>query len=234
MSRNLTQHVCLNRLAAVVLMRTIPALSLAFWTAVTAAKAQSFSGAVLTVRVYNHAGVPDKIVWDAQQVAGKILRKAGIGTIWIACLKEEADRYRACRTAPGVADVILLIVSRPMEVPGAGPEAGGLALPLGDDSSVGRAYAFYPRVEEAVRRYGRMGPATLLGHVIAHEIGHLLLGPAAHAPLGIMRLWWWPEDLQRIATGKLLFFPDQARAMQAELSRRAEHEMASRRVRPPD
>src|SRR5439155_9221543 len=37
----------------------------------------------------------------------------------------------------------------------------------------------------------------LLGRAMAHELGHLLLGTAAHSPRGLMRAYWRVQDLQR-------------------------------------
>jgi hypothetical protein len=51
------------------------------------------------------------------------------------------------------------------------------------------ATIYYPRVEE----YAKERIAThsqILGHAIAHEMGHLLLGPVPHARFGIMRGEW--------------------------------------------
>jgi hypothetical protein len=45
------------------------------------------------------------------------------------------------------------------------------------------------------RRKGRIG-----GHVIAHEVAHVLIGPG-HSEEGIMRGVWSPYDLQRISWG---------------------------------
>ena len=38
--------------------------------------------------------------------------------------------------------------------------------------------------------------AVLLGRAIAHEIGHLLLGSAEHARLGLMRALWSNDELR--------------------------------------
>ena len=60
----------------------------------------------------------------------------------------------------------------------------------------------------------------LLGHAIAHEIGHLLLNSSAHSPAGIMRARWNTKDLLRAARGDLLFNALQAESMRGEVLRR--------------
>ena len=46
--------------------------------------------------------------------------------------------------------------------------------------------------------------AVLLGYVIAHELGHLLLGPG-HAKQGVMRPSWERSDFKAISQGFLKF-----------------------------
>jgi len=46
--------------------------------------------------------------------------------------------------------------------------------------------------------------AHIFGHVIAHELGHLL-GLESQTPKGIMRADWNSADLQDAACGYLLF-----------------------------
>jgi hypothetical protein len=60
----------------------------------------------------------------------------------------------------------------------------------------------------------------VLGCAIAHEIGHLLLGPNRHSVSGIMRARWDRRDIREELQGAMLFTPQQARLMQAEMQRR--------------
>jgi len=47
------------------------------------------------------------------------------------------------------------------------------------------AFVFYHRVEEESRN-GISSTSTILGHIMAHELGHLLLGEDSHSADGIM------------------------------------------------
>jgi len=64
---------------------------------------------------------------------------------------------------------------------------------------------------------------------IAHEIGHLLLNLETHSATGIMRGDWDLRDLQGVATGFLLFTPQQAEIIRTEVARRASRPDSSRR-----
>jgi hypothetical protein len=57
---------------------------------------------------------------------------------------------------------------------------------------------FYSRVDELAVQ-GRARGERILGHAMADDIGHLLLGPNAHSPRGIMRGLWFPRLYSRAA-----------------------------------
>ncbi|MEO8131278.1 MAG: hypothetical protein ABI822_29545 [Bryobacteraceae bacterium] len=48
---------------------------------------------------------------------------------------------------------------------------------------------------------------------MAHEIGHVLLGPGAHSPNGLMRENWYAKDLLRAEQGTQVFAPQQKRRL---------------------
>jgi hypothetical protein len=62
----------------------------------------------------------------------------------------------------------------------------------------------------------------VLGGAMAHEIGHLFLGPNSHSPVGIMRAGWKEEDLKRASQAGLMFTADEARRIRAEIRHRQE------------
>jgi hypothetical protein len=71
---------------------------------------------------------------------------------------------------------------------------------------------FWKRVQELHTDF-QVDPAGILGSVMAHEMGHLLLGSHAHAISGIMRGHWDSTELHKIAMGTLLFLPSQEHQM---------------------
>jgi hypothetical protein len=73
-------------------------------------------------------------------------------------------------------------------------------------------------------RHVSMG--QVLGHVIAHEVGHLLLNQQVHSPHGIMRGEWSFVDFRDMTSGMLLFTPEQAEYLRADVrSRNSRQEM---------
>ena len=74
------------------------------------------------------------------------------------------------------------------------------------------AYAFYDRVEEFALERG-LDTATTVGCVMAHEIGHLLLGRHSHSRAGMMRAVWGQDEVLRIAAGDLAFNESEAKTL---------------------
>jgi hypothetical protein len=202
---------------------------IALGTVLAAAGAQDSQTPVVTVRVYDLAGVSGKTLAKAEAEAQHLLRRAGIETEWLACPKnrDEEDRYPACQKPIRPADVILQIVPQAMEGYEVGPKAFGFALPSGDGGPARHAYVFFRRVEQAARENDKISLVTLLGYVIVHETGHLLLGPAMHSPRGIMRAQWQPEEFREMESGRLIFPSQQARVLQARVEERVKSETAA-------
>lgn len=89
-------------------------------------------------------------------------------------------------------------------------------------------YVFYSSVEGLARRQSKahVGSAQILGHAMAHEIGHLVLNQESHSPTGIMRGDWNLKDLQDAIYGYLLFTPPQCEVIRAEVGRRISQQKA--------
>ena len=62
---------------------------------------------------------------------------------------------------------------------------------------------------------------VLLGAMMAHEIGHLLMGVNSHSREGIMSIPWDAHKLQQVNLGRLGFTPGQAATLKAEALHRA-------------
>lgn len=78
------------------------------------------------------------------------------------------------------------------------------------------AYAFYGRIVDLAEHNGAE-VAKMLGHVIAHEIGHLLLPYDSHAPRGVMRAEWDREQFEDMFKGLLTFPPEQAALIRTQV-----------------
>ena len=196
-----------------------------------AAAASSETSLAITIHVVNYAGVAPKTLTEAEEVATGIFRKAGVETRWAdTVLSAENDQENSAGdAAPTLADIQLSIFPREMsDRIGLASDAMGLAPGTGSDRRI--VYVFDSTVEtlfwRLVRAHcsGRMGrpvsKAQILGRAIAHEVGHLLLNQQLHSAHGIMRGGWGVAEMRDATYGKLLFTPQQAEVLRADVRRR--------------
>ena len=157
----------------------------------------------LTVVVYNDAGVPARVVESAKEAAERIYRDAGVAVAW----KDHND------PATGTTELFVRIVRRSLNLPG---EDFGIAFVGGDGRGV-QADIFYSGIEQLTSN-SSANPAQVLGHVMAHELGHLLLGMNSHSRQGIMQAHWTDQQLGQMSKGIVKFDKRQAKAIGATLT----------------
>src|SRR6185369_601492 len=90
---------------------------------------------------------------------------------------------------------------------------------------------FYGDVQALAQACG-VNSEVLFGFVIAHELGHLLLGPHAHAGLGLMRPVWTRTDvLNGVAQGQFHFSAAEGERIRRRLQCHADASWVSSRSR---
>jgi len=62
--------------------------------------------------------------------------------------------------------------------------------------------------------------AVILGHVMLHELGHLLLGVGSHGATGLMHVPWHRKELEQADQGALLFTPWEAETLRRNAAAR--------------
>ena len=95
-------------------------------------------------------------------------------------------------------------------------QALGYALPCAER---GMQVTIYADRVEVVSRTNLAAFYRVLGHAIAHEVGHVLLRSGAHDTTGLMRGAWAKSDWQRAAVTIIPFTPGQAGCVRQELLR---------------
>ena len=162
------------------------------------------------IAVYNQAEISQKTVLRSEKIASEIFRDAGIETQWINCdvLAESRDNS-SCSRIPASVRFDLHILRSSLDLP---KEVLGLAFVPA--VGMGRhADLFYDSVAR-MQKSSSIDGYVILGHVAAHELGHLLMGKA-HTTWGLMRANWTHEDLSDAARGQLLFSKEQAERLKA-------------------
>jgi hypothetical protein len=74
---------------------------------------------------------------------------------------------------------------------------------------------------------------VILGRVITHELGHLLLGKNAHSAAGIMHARWRAQDLGLSRQAAMLFLPGEAKRIRAQVMARTVGQLSLMSVELP-
>jgi hypothetical protein len=166
----------------------------------------------VTVLVHNYAHLPRQILSDAKDRTSLIFRKAGVEVEWADCPLNDEDpsSYPEC---PAVVDATQLFL-RIFPKTAAKMEDGGQAFVAARIANI-----FWNRVEERAQRLNVSAP-RVMGHTIAHELGHLLLGSNSHSPVGIMTARWSAQVLTRICQEGLYFNRQQSEVIRSEVRNR--------------
>ena len=198
----------------VLLFLLLPTTSSNLW-AKSPVRGESPLSALVAISVYNDAEVPANVLARAENEASQVFRQAGIKVHWLNCripaASEEASR--ACREAIFPEHLHLRIVRKSAGLKG---ETMGISFQSNDGRGC-YADLFYDPMEQLHKSDGT-DMATLLGHVAAHEIGHLLLGTNSHSPAGIMHARWTAEEVASAKAGSLVFSEKESLRMKAKLA----------------
>jgi hypothetical protein len=192
-------------------------------------------GSRITVLVYNYAVVASEVLAQTELEAARIHLRAGIEILWLNCplTPKEADQFPACQIPLGPTTLLLRILSQ-YAAERLRPEPAGFGFAMFPDNGSFAAIAnVFPYDAEQLAQQRGMRPGVILGHVVAHEIGHLLLGVGSHSVSGIMHVPWSPKDLEIIAEGQMVFIPAEAAAMRMNVRARTRAAKATEEVLVP-
>lgn len=169
----------------------------------------------LSVHTLNYSTVSGRDLTSALVTTADTYSVVGVTLEWRACAPPLDDR---CPETTSTDDIRIRVVQGPTNLPGfarplgvanlgPGEEAGGLAT-----NYTGHASDF---AAETGTRFER-----LLGLVITHELGHLVLASPAHSAFGLMQSVWSATSLQSTAREALHFSAQQGAELRAKLTRR--------------
>jgi hypothetical protein len=164
----------------------------------------------LSIRIYDNAGVLSANRARAAKRAGDILARADLAIDWRDCPAGGVLARGACAAPPAPGELSLRLVHSPKSDPN--PHALGNALIDTATGSGTLATVYVDRVTKLALQ-GKLDAWSMVGAVMAHEIGHLLLGTNSHSESGLMREIWSLRDLTRNRPDDWLF----SRAQREEL-----------------
>ena len=178
-------------------------------------QANSAENPQVTVSVYDYAQLPRDTLTRAEQQATTIFSHVGLDITWLNCTQTDGGSgSTACNEMDGPIHLILRITSNLAS--STKDTAFGIAH-LASDGTGKYGDVFWKRVRD-LQANSKIDVVFILANVMAHEMGHLLLGSNAHAISGIMRAHWESDELRRIGMGTLQFLPEQGRRMHARVT----------------
>lgn len=180
----------------------------------------------LRVTFYDNSGLG----WDSRirtfAEAERILRGAGVDIVWVegdpaspeVRLIQYPERPRqgsetdaACRARADIA--LELLVHAPTGLKGS---VLGVAQPFATAGLNVRL--FTDRIEAAALR-ARQPVSVVAGHVLAHEISHVMLRSHEHSTSGLMAGVWGDHEYSRMPSGTLLLSRAQAESVRSSWKR---------------
>jgi hypothetical protein len=144
--------------------------------------------------------VPGSVQLAAKAHSSAIYEKIGIDLKW--------ERPAAC------ADGGIAIDVREDAVKGASPMALAHALPFGTGPQ--RITVFYNRVKNVIR-FEELSAGAILGHILAHEIGHVLMATNSHSTTGLMQAQWSGMEISSMSFAPLGFSEEEAQTIRRRL-----------------
>jgi hypothetical protein len=179
--------------------------------------------AQIVVRVYDLAGIPNSTLTEALKVTEKIFRRAKIETVWLDCSTSKQRQPHACGDPQAPTTLTLEVVPQSIAARYDSPKNGfGFAtLPRGQFGV--QACVYFHRARELSRRRPQ-SLGSILGHMMAHEVGHLLLAYSGHVDGCIMAGLWGPNELRLAANRLLRFLPQHTETMRANMAARLQAE----------
>ena len=179
-------------------MRAVVTWAVMAALAAIAVRVSAHSSETLTVRLYNTSGIPKPQLVAGRRAAESILRDTGLDVNFRQCrrLVSSEDPVDPCDDLLKPSELVVRVIDAPPFTPTLHPEAYGVSYVVRETNHGWLATVFSDRIDRAATRVG-VETGTLLGRVIAHEVGHLLLGSGYHGEAGVMRAEWPDTVLNR-------------------------------------
>lgn len=176
-------------------------------TSVSAAASQSMS-----VAVCNLGHLPVIAIAQAEEEVRYVFSTIGIQVRWLDCQESADSRHIDPRFTIRLRRDGQFVQAEPAALAWMGRAF------VSADSTGSLADAYYDSIREFAVAHPIADTGQVLGYVIAHELGHLLLGPG-HAPSGIMRAAWNTTQMRALRERGLRFTKAEQSAIRSQLRR---------------
>ena len=168
----------------------------------------------ILVRLFNLARVPNATLLKAEDYATEIFKNSGVEILW----RDAGSTAQPDIPLPATVELMIAIRSHATQPLIRNQDA------MGSKISNVLADVFYDRVRSfastiaLTASFPPLAEPAVLGHVIAHELGHVMF--LSHSSAGIMRARWNANEFWRPGTVELFFTEEESQRLRAELIRR--------------
>jgi hypothetical protein len=179
----------------------------------------------VVVTIHNYAGVAPETLALAEAQAAKIYREAGVMIQWRELTLPDEGSASSPVNQPAVRPIAYVKLISNSNIQAFHRSPGALGWALGR-----QVYVFVDRLQKAIA-FAECPFHVALGHVIAHEMGHALLGPGNHALGSVMSPQMGEKQFRQMQMGGLLFCAKQVKQIQELLPTQEPVQMAASEVR---
>ena len=173
----------------------------------------------LQVSLFNDAHVDPATLAEAQARVSAIFAESGISVDWLICAAADPADFAPRRTACSALVWPSHLSARIR------PEATSISADTFGQAFVGASgEGLYSNVyfENLSRpNHSTLSNGEMLGYVLAHELGHLLLGTNSHSASGIMQPRWDSSTLRAAALSSLRFTRGQSSTLRSRFASNA-------------
>ena len=180
-------------------------------------------GNTVRIHLYNLSDTPREVLDAGCTRTARILASAGVRIVWLAGSADSPEAHTVDMVASTDGRnldsrdylVVRLVRGLPSTML---PGALGFALPQARFGA--HVTIFYDRVQRLMPR--QSADSAVLGAVLAHEIGHVMLNSPDHSPVGLMKAAWGGREFGLAGDDRLEFTSDEsARVLDAARRRSA-------------
>ncbi len=168
-------------------------------------RAEGDEARTVSIRIHDYAHLEDGALARAQGVVSGMFDTIGVRTDWLEPLQQSEGTFEGSGAPEGKpSDLNVIILTAAMADRGVIPESI-LGFAAAEPGVGGRiAYVIYDRVKD-ITRGTQVDDMRMMGIVMAHEIGHLLLTDRSHSEDGVMRGNWEQSEFRSLRPGDLRF-----------------------------
>lgn len=167
---------------------------------------------LLNILVFNYSSAPAELLIKATAETSQIFSRSGIELAWIYCPPHSSSHpHAACESEPAPGEIRVRVLGRHLNSTFQDSVFGFANAPT-------FATVYYDSAQLLVETATDSDSSLpiVLGCLMAHEIGHLLLGDNQHTVSGIMQARWDIQQIQQLMKGALQFTSEQAMRMRIE------------------